>query len=70
MIRFILNRPRLAAKLMSIVDRFPVLKRKLKRMSRKREVVLQTPVLKEEDLTLRAREIYAMIQESLKERKR
>jgi hypothetical protein len=70
MIRFILNRPRLAAKLMSIVDRFPVLKRKLKRMTKKREVVLETQVLKEEDLSERGREIYAMIQESLKERNR
>lgn len=70
MLRFILNRPRLAAKLMSLVDRFPALKRKLKRMSKKREPVPELRELKEEDLSPRARDIYAMIQESLKERKR
>ncbi len=70
MIRFILNRPRLAAKLMPIVDCFPFLKRKLKRMSKKREEVIEPKVLKEEDLTPRARDIYAMIQEILKERNR
>ena len=55
---------------MPIVDCFPFLKRKLKRMSKKREEVIEPKVLKEEDLTPRARDIYAMIQEILKERNR